>query len=100
MKSSVVAGCCVAVLMLSAAHAASPLPPSEARSMAVQFGDLDLSRPEGARTLRLRLMGAAAVVCDGLQGQDLKSGVRFAECRRAAFEAGLAQVYRVAGTAK
>jgi len=43
---------------------ATPALAGSAPSVAVRYGDLDLSRPEGARALYTRLQAAAQRVCD------------------------------------
>lgn len=58
----------------------------------VKFGDLDLSRPEGAATLYRRIQGAAEQVCRQYEGRPLTSYVRKRACEAHAIEVAVTTV--------
>jgi UrcA family protein len=74
-------------------------PPAEAPSVVVRFGDLDLSRSEGAKQLYQRLNSAAETVCAPLDGGELVRHMKFRECVRTAINTAVAKVDRPALTA-
>jgi UrcA family protein len=53
----------------------------------VRYGDLDLTSPEGARTLYARLGSAASKACGGEPGtRDLLSRMSYQDCRSTALD--------------
>jgi len=76
-------------LGFQSAHAA---PPKDLLSVLVRFGDLDLSRTEGAKVLYQRLKGAAETVCAPLDSRDLARRTGFKECMQTAISTAVAKV--------
>jgi UrcA family protein len=64
-----------------AASAATPIPESDAPSITVRYGDLDLSTDKGTRVLYRRLSGAANLVCPRVDNRDLTQATLAAQCR-------------------
>ena len=64
------------------------------RHTSVQFGDLDLSRVEGAATLYQRLRLAAETVCADVGSKDLASAARAKSCISEAISTAVAQINR------
>lgn len=71
----------VAGLVLATGGAAAE---GEVRSVAVRYGDLDLSREAGVRVLYGRLQAAAESVCGRDELRDLRRHQSWLECRDAA----------------
>jgi UrcA family protein len=57
---------------------------SDVPRVTVRFGDLDLSKPQGAEALYRRIRAAAEQVCRRLDGMDLGSKARASDCREKA----------------
>jgi UrcA family protein len=73
-------------------------PPPDARSVTVQFADLDLWRSEGATVLYQRLKGAAETVCAPLDERNLAMQMRFKACVQSAISTAVAKIDRPALT--
>jgi UrcA family protein len=73
------------VMCLLGASEASAGPPADARSVAVNYRDLNLATIEGAITLYQRLKGAARTVCEGPQ-----TGVAAYQEWRSCYQAAMA----------
>ena len=52
----------------------------EPLSVTVKYGDLDVSRPQGAATLYSRIRAAAEKVCSPLEGGGVAAKMRFNAC--------------------
>lgn len=52
----------------------------EARQAVVRYSDLDLSRPEDARRLYVRIQSAARVVCENFRSADLQRAQIYRRC--------------------
>ena len=65
---------------------------SEDRRVVVQYGDLDLSRPEGVHVLYHRIQHAALQVCVTFDSKSLELHTLFDSCRRGAVENAVALV--------
>jgi UrcA family protein len=86
MKSTIAKRCalvCVATLaaglavnQASAASSSDDAP----RSVVVRFSDLNLARPQDARTLYTRIQVAARVACGDVENADLARFSRFHNC--------------------
>src|SRR5215831_13085716 len=61
-------------------------------SQVVKYGDLDLSRPQGAQTLYRRLQLAAKSVCAPLDGRELKRQTKFQNCMKEAIDTAVIDV--------
>ena len=62
--------------------------------LAVRYGDLILSRAEGARTLLTRLDHAATYVCGGRPGSaDLPARAAYAACRKREMDRAVAAIH-------
>ena len=72
---------------------------SEARSVTVQFSDLDTANTQGAATLYRRLRSAAASVCRNLQGKQLEQVWAYTDCVHMALNNAVAKIDRPAVTA-
>jgi UrcA family protein len=66
----------------------------DAKSLTVQFADLDLSKPEGAITLFGRIKGAARSVCSSLNGRTIRQKQEYAACVDFALSNTVARVDR------
>lgn len=84
-------------LMIAGAAAAadgpgrSASPQGDALTTVVRYGDLDLSRDEGARALYARLRAAASRVCEPLDSRDLRFQQLQAECYQKALSDAVRQ---------
>ena len=78
------------------AHAGSP---QNVPSVVVHFGDLDLSRSEGATVLYRRLTSAAETVCAPLDDRGLARHMSFKACVQSAISLAVAKVDRPVLTA-
>jgi UrcA family protein len=65
----------------------------DAPSRVVNYGDLNLSRPEGINTLEARIRRAVDSVCEQSGGKGLNRGHMERECRDAALADAMAQVH-------
>jgi UrcA family protein len=80
-------------MLVSAAVAAESEGPFAVPKVAVEYGDLDLTKPEGVRVLHRRLTAAAERVCprtDGRASVRAKAAAR--ECREQALEYAVREV--------
>lgn len=68
-------------------------PPYPSLSIAVRYGDLDLSTPMGMRTLRRRLDNAAWQVCQEMLSQPVS--IEGSRCRRELVAAALKDINRI-----
>ena len=72
----------------------------EAKSLAVSYADLDLSKPAGAQTLYKRIKKAARVVCGPVDNYTFVTPARkFRQCYEKAIADAVAQVDRPSLTA-
>jgi UrcA family protein len=83
-------------LEFQSAHAA---PSENVSSVVVHFGDLDLSRSEGAMVLYRRLKVAAETVCAPLEDRDAERHLSFKACVQSALTTAVAKIDRTALTA-
>jgi UrcA family protein len=81
---------------IQSANAGSP---QDVPSVVVPFGDLDLSRSEGATVLYRRLRSAAETVCAPLDDRGVARHMSFKACVQSAISAAVAKVNRTALTA-
>jgi UrcA family protein len=89
--------CSAALLTFNPAFAA--VDDSDVPRVTVRFGDLDLSKPQGAETLYRRIRAAAEQVCAPLDDRDLARHMRFNACVQNAISTAVANVDRAALTA-
>jgi UrcA family protein len=85
MKSTIAKRCaliCVATIAAGlAVNQASAAPSDDApRSVVVRYSDLDLAKPQDARTLYARIQTAARVACGDVETADLARFARFHNC--------------------
>ena len=85
---ALIIGACI----LGTAHASEPVAVGNALSTNVQFGDLNLDLPAGARILYARLSEAARIVCSPLEGRDLATTMKWHVCYDSAISAAVAQI--------
>jgi UrcA family protein len=64
----------------------------EARQTVVHYSDLDLSRPEDARRLYVRIRSAAHVVCENFRSADLQRAQIYKRCMDKAVADAVAKV--------
>ena len=83
-------------LGFQSAHAGSP---QNVPSVVVHFGDLDLSRSEGATVLYRRLRSAAETVCAPLDDRGVARHMSFKACVQSAISTAVAKVDQPALTA-
>ncbi len=83
-----------AALLLGIASTAAPANPGavDVRSVTVHFGELDLSRSEGAQVLYRRIQRAAYDVCDGYVGPFPEMHIKTGPCYTTAVANAVAQV--------
>src|SRR5215831_14124185 len=81
-----------AVILGLGVIATLPAQASEERRVIVQYGDLNLSRPEGVQVLYQRIQRAANQVCVTFDSRFLENHALFDSCRRGAVENAVAQV--------
>lgn len=74
-------------------------PAGDVPSKVVHFGDLDLSRSEGAKVLYQRLKGAAESVCAPLDALDLSRHMNYLLCVRGAITRAVTKIGQPALTA-
>jgi UrcA family protein len=86
---SLIAAAALSIAVISAAHAAVP---DVAPSVSIHYGDLDLSRAEGAASLYNRLNSAAKSVCHELETSHLQ--VQYAACIDHAIKTAVTQINR------
>ncbi len=67
-------------------------PASEAASVVVPYGDLDVATPAGADALTQRIDSAAEKVCHRPDIRDLKATVAFEECKADALAGAMEQL--------
>ena len=86
----IVAACLIGALSSSfaAAHSAA-IDSAEFLQATVKFGDLDVSRPQGALVLYGRIHAAAQNVCSPLDGRDISDKMRLAACVKKAVTAAV-----------
>ena len=72
--------------------ASAAIPETEARSVTVQYSDLDLTRPEGAQALYRRIEAAAREVCGHADIRELRSFREARRCREQAVDEAVRQV--------
>lgn len=65
---------------LSANVASATTLDAEARQTVVRYSDLDLSRPQDARRLYGRILGAAREVCENFRSADLQRNRIYKQC--------------------
>jgi UrcA family protein len=88
----------VAFSFTVATAGATPPPPVDARdgtvreTVAVPYGDLDLTTDAGARVLYARLTSAAGRVCGFADARELSLWVRVRHCREQALAAAVARI--------
>ena len=85
MKSTIAKRCaliCVATIAAGlAVNQASAASSDDApRSVVVRYSDLDLAKPQDARTLYARIQTAARVACGDVETADLARFARFHNC--------------------
>jgi UrcA family protein len=80
-----------AALAANLAAAATPMD-SDVGTHVVRYSDLDLSRPEDAHTLYVRIQKAARFVCADYAGGALHSLVAYNRCVHRAVDDGVAKV--------
>jgi len=80
----------VAILGVAGIHTASA--DTEIVSKTVKYGDLDLSGPEGAKTLYKRISNAAESLCSPVDGRLLTQHQVFTRCVRGSVQRAVAQV--------
>jgi len=88
----------IAAAMILTQSVAPAATPGEVPSVRIQFADLDLTQPAGAKVLYQRLSAAARTVCSPLQGRALASEARFRACMQQSTSAAVAQIDRPALT--
>jgi len=71
----------------------------EARKTVVRYSDLDLSRPQDARRLYGRILGAAREVCENFRSADLQRAAIYKRCMDKAVDDAVAQVQSAQVTA-
>jgi UrcA family protein len=86
---------CALTLGFQSAEAA---PPEAVPSIVVHFGDLDVTRGEGATALFRRLKSAAETVCAPLDDRDVARHMKFRACVQRAISTAVAQVDQAALT--
>lgn len=93
LASLYVALCAGLTIALAAgsSHAASP---DEPPSLTVNFSDLDISKPTGARTLYRRIQQAARIVCDVHLAKDPQKAARARACYETAVASAVNQIDR------
>lgn len=64
------------------------------RSVAVRYGDLDLTRPAGIEVLYDRLRSAARRVCGTADNRDVRDSLAVRQCYRDSLDRAVAQVDR------
>jgi len=93
MKTSValslLAACGLGAASLGAIAAT---PDSDAPSITVRYGDLDLSTDQGTRVLYRRLSGAANLVCPIVDNRDLSASTQAAQCRATAIATAVKKI--------
>ena len=67
-----------AIIAGPVSHAA--ISESDIPSVRVRFGDLDLSKPDGVKELKIRIRHAAKQVCDQSVTSDPKAPARYSRC--------------------
>jgi UrcA family protein len=87
--SLIAATAALSISVISAAHAAIP---DVAPSVSIHYGDLDLSRTEGAASLYNRLNSAAKSVCRELETSQLQ--MQYAACIEHAIKTAVTQINR------
>ena len=86
----IAAACLFGVLTssLAAAHSAA-IDNVDLQQVTVKFGDLDVSRPQGAMVLYGRIHAAAQNVCSSLDGRDISDKMRLGACIKKAVAAAV-----------
>jgi UrcA family protein len=79
-------------LALASAAAPALAQPTAPKRVAVAYGDLDLTHPDGARALYTRIRAAARAVCAPARGQGAGQQVAWNACRREALDRAVAQL--------
>jgi UrcA family protein len=74
------------------AHAAEQSRGSEAAMKTVQYGDLNLAKPEGVARLYRRIVAAAQQVCDSRQGRSLQAQAQDSICTKESIARAVAAV--------
>jgi UrcA family protein len=74
--------------------------PGEPLTRKVEFGDLNLERPDGIARLYARLEGAAEAVCHPLNGSSLRERMLWRDCVSDAVGNAVAELDRPALTAR
>jgi UrcA family protein len=93
MKRAALAVIAAAGMLVSAALAAEPKGPFAIPELEVEYGDLDLTKPEGVQALHRRLTAAAERVCprtDGRVSAPDKAAAR--ACRKQALERAVHEI--------
>jgi UrcA family protein len=92
-KCAALAVFAVAGMLLSAALAAESKGPFAVPEVAVEYGDLDLTKPEGVQALHRRLKAAAERVCPRTDGRvKLEQKILARECRKQALEHAVREI--------
>jgi len=87
-----------ALLLTSGSLLAAP-PADGTRSVTVDYADLDVSRPAGARALYVRIKRAARTVCAPLESRDLHRVALWRDCYEQAVADAVAEIGRPTLTA-
>ncbi len=81
----------LAALSLSAGFA-SPAAANETMTVAVKYGDLDLTSPAGRTTLETRISSAVSTVCERPDMRNLKAADLWEKCKSSAMNDAMAQM--------
>jgi UrcA family protein len=80
------------VALIANTASAQPLADTDYKTVNVQYSDLDLSQPAGARRLYGRIKSAAEIACDNYSFGDLPRLAKYKQCRDQAIANAVAQV--------
>lgn len=78
----------------------TPAGAQDARSIPVAYADLDLTKPEGIRTLDHRIAAAVRAVCREQEDALFANRIEIAQCRRVARRDAAGQRVRVLAAAQ
>ncbi len=79
-------------LALAAAAAPAFAEQGSPKEVAVAYGDLEITQPEGARALYVRIRAAARQVCAPAEGRAAGQQVAWNACRREALDRAVASL--------
>ena len=92
LRFVVLNGLAATALLVGAGAAAKD--PYAARTMEVEYGDLNLTTSQGAKALYSRLRGAARNVCTPFEGRELRRREQWQACYNQALTKAVEQVDR------